>query len=222
MRKNELIKRTHAHIREFFAHEGSGHDYWHAYRVWKNTRLIAQSQKCNLLVAELAALLHDIADRKFTGDNPVVGRNRIAAFLKSLTVDEMTINAVCAIAGSMSFSSSFRNGKPVRTMETIEGKIVQDADRLDALGAIGIARAFAYGGSKARPLYEPKVQPRKRLVRMQYTGKGTHTINHFHEKLLVLKGLMNTAAARKIARKRHAFMKEFLRRFHAEWNGETG
>ncbi len=212
-----LIERTAQMLRERFAGEGSGHDWWHIYRVWQNARAIGQAEQVDMTVVELAALLHDIADWKFHDGDLEAGPGAAREWLESLEAEPTLIEHVCAIVGAVSFK-----GAAVPTpMRSREGQVVQDADRLDALGAIGIARAFAYGGSRERPLYEPGHAPELHNNAEAYRQSQGSTINHFYEKLLLLKDLMYTETARQLASQRHAFMEQFLDRFFREWRGEA-
>ncbi len=206
-----------AMVRKRMEGETTGHDWWHVYRVWKNSVYLAGRERgADLFVVQLAALLHDISDWKFNGGDTRKGARIAARMLKGLKVDAATADEVCRIVEGISFKGGFGVA-----LKTKNGGIVQDADRIDALGAIGIARTFAYGGSKGRQLYDPGVKPRR--YRSFDDFKRSHarstTINHFYEKLLLLRGGMNTAAARKLAMGREAFMKEYLRRFYREWEG---
>lgn len=197
MNQKTVIHKTQIYVKKISEKEGSGHDWWHVYRVWKNALLLAQKEKINLFVVQLAALLHDIADWKFHGGDQTKGPRLARKWLEKLKVDESVIHHVCEIISDMSFK-----GAGVKTkMKSIEGQIVQDADRLDAIGAIGIARTFAYGGYKRREIYNPKVRPQKHRSFEQYKKSSGTTINHFYEKLLILKDLMNTKKAKKIAKK---------------------
>ena len=211
-----LVGKTAEYVRSLLVGEGSGHDWWHIYRVWKMSVRIAKEENANLLVVELGALLHDIADWKFNDGDEEVGPAKARAWLQSLMVDEEVIAQVCQIVRDISYK-----GAGVATpMPTIEGQVVQDADRLDAIGAIGIARTFAYGGSKAREMYNPDQSPVLHQSFEQYKMGNGSTINHFYEKLLLLKERMNTAAAKRLAQHRHKVMEEFLDEFYLEWEGE--
>ena len=213
---DSLIGKTAEYVRSLLVGEGSGHDWWHIYRVWKMSVRIAKEENANLLVVELGALLHDIADWKFNDGDEEVGPAKARAWLQSLMVDEEVIAQVCQIVRDISYK-----GAGVATpMPTIEGQVVQDADRLDAIGAIGIARTFAYGGSKAREMYNPDQSPVLHQSFEQYKMGNGSTINHFYEKLLLLKERMNTAAAKRLAQHRHKVMEEFLDEFYLEWEGE--
>jgi len=216
LNKEKIIIQTSEYIKGRLSGEGSGHDWWHVYRVWKNAIQIARHEQADLFVVELAALLHDIADWKFNNGNDDIGPQMAAEWLKSISVEEPVIIHVCQIIRDISFK-----GAGVATgMKTIEGMIVQDADRLDAIGAIGIGRAFAYGGSKGREMYNPDLSPEKHDSFEQYKNSRGSSINHFYEKLLLLKDLMNTKTASKIAEKRHAFMEDYLTEFFQEWEGK--
>jgi len=216
MDKNQIIIQTAKYIKLRLNGEGSGHDWWHVYRVWKNAVHIAESEEADLFIVELAALLHDIADWKFNDGNDDIGPQMAKEWLESLNVEENVVVHVCNIIQDISFK-----GAGVATnMKTKEGMIVQDADRLDAMGAIGISRAFAYGGSKGREMYNPELKPENHNSFEQYKNSKGSSINHFYEKLLLLKELMNTETARKIAEKRHVFMEEYLSEFFLEWEGK--
>lgn len=217
MNQQEIIDRTATFIKEQLSGESSGHDWWHVYRVWKSAVHIGKQEQADLFVVELAALLHDIADWKFHDGNDEVGPQRAAEWLQTLHVDDETIAHVCDIIRNISFK-----GAGVATaMHTIEGKVVQDADRLDAIGAIGIARTFAYGGSKGREMYNPDVSPLLHDSFEAYKQNQSHTINHFYEKLLLLKERMNTSTARQRAEQRHRVMEDYLDQFYHEWEGEA-
>ena len=215
MEKELIVVQTADFMKSELTGEGSGHDWWHVYRVWKNAIQIAKREEVDLFVVELAALLHDIADWKFNDGNEDIGPQLAREWLESLNVDETEIANVCQIIQDISFKGS----GVVTNMKTQEGKIVQDADRLDAMGAIGIGRAFAYGGSKGREMYNPDLKPEKHNSFEQYKKSQGSSINHFYEKLLLLKELMNTDTAKKIAEKRHAVMLNYLNDFFQEWEG---
>lgn len=212
---DSILARTAAFVRERMEGEGSGHDWWHIHRVRAAALAIGAREGADLYVVELAALLHDLDDWKLDGADGTPREAR--AWLESLGVDDGAARHVCEIIESLSFKGA---GVPT-PMRTLEGKAVQDADRLDAIGAVGIARAFAFGGSRGRLLHDPEEPPQRHDSFEAYrSGRGS-TLNHFHEKLLLLKDLMSTDAARALAQKRHAFMEEFLARFLAEWGGEA-
>ena len=216
MNKEKIINKTAEYIKEKLTGESSGHDWWHVYRVWKNAIHIGKIEKADLFIIELASLLHDIADWKFQDGDDNIGPKLAREWLEKLAVDENIISHVCQIIKDASFKGV---GVKIK-MKTIEGMIVQDADRLDAIGAIGIARTFAYGGSKGREMYNPDIKPEKHESFKRYKNSQSPTINHFYEKLLLLKELMNTATAKKIAEKRHKIMEEFLNNFFQEWEGK--
>jgi len=194
--------------------ESSGHDWWHIYRVWQTSLYIAAREKVDRDVVQLAALLHDIGDWKFHDGDESVGPRLTREWLQSLAVDENIIDHVCTIIANLSFKGADVKAAPL----SAEGQVVQDADRLDAIGAIGIARAFAYGGSKGREMHDPDAAPILHSSFEQYKASRGTTINHFHEKLLLLKDRLNTATARVLAEGRHTFMLEFLKHFDEEWN----
>lgn len=212
----DIIGKTEEHVRKVLEGDGSGHDWWHIDRVRNTAMHLADLESdADRFVVELAALLHDIADWKFHGGNENAGPDAARAWLESLSVEENVIAHVCDIIAHISYK-----GAGVATpMSTKEGMIVQDADRLDAIGAIGIARAFAYGGHKNRALYDPERAPELHANFEEYKKSNVDTINHFHEKLLLLKDRMNTDAGKKMAEGRHLYMLTFLEQFHAEWEG---
>jgi len=193
-----------------------GHDWWHIYRVWQQAKHIAAAETADVLVVELGALLHDIADSKFHNGNEDIGPAKAAAFLQTQEVPPAVIAQVENIIRHI----SFKGGNQEQTFFSAELAIVQDADRLDAIGAIGIARAFNYGGFKNRPLYDPAVKPNMQMTKEEYKSSTAPTITHFYEKLLLLKDRMNTTTGKKLAEERHAFMELFLERFYKEWQGE--
>jgi uncharacterized protein len=209
------IQKTETFVKQTLQNAETGHDWWHILRVWNNAKLIAQTEKVDLLTVELAALLHDIADSKFHNGDEEIGPKTARNFLKSIEVDDAVIEHVQHIIRHMSFKSSFDSAG----FSSEEMKVVQDADRLDAIGAIGIARAFTYGGFKNREMFNPEIAPDFNLTKEAYKNSTAPTINHFYEKLLLLKDLMNTKTAKKIAAERHQFMELYLEQFAAEWNG---
>lgn len=212
--KQQIIDKTIQFVRQKLEGEGSGHDWWHVYRVYKNALNIVASEEADEFIVSLGALLHDIADFKFHGGDTEVGPRVAKEWLESLSVDENIIKQVEHIVRNV----SFKGAKVKSTMETIEGKIVQDADRLDAIGAIGIARTFAYGGYKEREIYNPDIKPELHDSFEKYKNNESHSINHFYEKLLLLKDLMNTETGRKVADERHKFMELYLQQFYDEWD----
>ncbi len=215
MNQQEIIQKTADYIKQEFSDDSSGHDWWHIYRVWQTALHICNLEKADSFIVQLAALLHDLDDWKFNDSGDETPR-RAKGWLESLNLDPAAIDAVCNIIKHISYKGAGVENK----MDSPEGFIVQDADRLDAIGAIGIARAFAYGGYKNRPLYNPDSSPQLHQTFEEYKNSNSDTINHFHEKLLLLKDKMNTAAARQIAEQRHAVMVQFLSEFMDEWNGK--
>ncbi len=217
MNNDEIVHQTADYIKNKMLGEGSGHDWWHIYRVWKNALHIGLDEKADMFVVELAALLHDIADWKFHDGNDDIGPQMARSWLEKLAVEETVIAHVCQIIMDVSFK-----GAGVSTnMKTIEGKVVQDADRLDAIGAVGIARTFAYGGSKSREIYNPDIKPFLHASFEEYKNSISPTLNHFYEKLLLLKDLMNTSTAKNMAEHRHQIMEDFLAEFYQEWEGNA-
>jgi len=193
----EIIKKTEKYVEKTLKNDGTGHDWWHIHRVRKTSLELGQKEKANLFIVELAALLHDIADWKFFGGDDTKGAQTARKWLQKFNLEENTINHVCNIIKEISFK-----GAGVKTkMTTIEGQIVQDADRLDAIGAIGIARTFAYGGNKNREIYNPEIKPQFHQSFEEYKKSQGTSLNHFYEKLLLLKNLMNTKTGRKINKK---------------------
>jgi uncharacterized protein len=211
---SDVIDRTANHVRTVVSGDGTGHDWWHVYRVWKMAQRIGGAEGADLLVVELAALLHDIADWKLHDGDLSVGPRLAKEWLDSLDLDPSIVDQVCQIIANISFKGAAVEQQPL----SLEGQVVQDADRLDAMGAIGIARAFAFGEAKGQSIYDPAVQPTEHRTAESYL-KGSTTINHFYEKLLLLKDRMNTATGRAIAEERHRFMEDYLRRFLEEWEG---
>ncbi|EJF11081.1 HD domain-containing protein [Pontibacter sp. BAB1700] len=215
MQQQAIIDATANYVREQLEGEGSGHDWWHIYRVWKNALYIASQEKgADTFKVELAALLHDIGDHKFHNGDDTVGPRMVREWLERLQVNNALIAEICAIVSGL----SYRGAGTSSAMPTLEGRIVQDADRLDAIGAIGIARTFAYGGHKGRELYNPAIAPVLHDNFEAYKSNTAPTINHFYEKLLLLKDRMHTPTAHAMAEKRHHYMKDFLTQFYAEWN----
>jgi len=215
MNHTERVNRTAEFIRGAHATDSSGHDWWHIWRVWQAARRLAEEERADQDVVDLAALLHDVADWKFHDGDEDVGPRKAREWLLTLETPPAIVDHVAEIIAAVSFT-----GAGVATpMATLEGRCVQEADRLDAIGAIGIARAFAYGGARGRLLYDPDLPPESHESFAAYKRNAGPTINHFHEKLLLLRDRMQTAAGRREAADRHAFMEEFLWRFHAEWDG---
>ena len=212
-----LILKTVKFVQDTLADAEGGHDWFHIERVWKNAQLIAKSEKVDMLVVELGALLHDIADAKFYDGDESIGPKKARAFLASQNIDETVIEHVEKIIKFISFKSSLDTKSKKFTSKELE--VVQDADRLDAIGAIGIARTFNYGGFKNRVLYDPSIMPNLKMDKETYKKSKAPTINHFYEKLLLLKDKMNTKTGKALAQKRHDFMKLYLKQFFAEWEG---
>jgi uncharacterized protein len=210
-----IIENTINFVKKQLENAESGHNWFHMERVYNNALLIAKEETCNLEVVQLAALLHDIADSKFHDGDETVGPKVARTFLTSENVSEETINHVVKIIENI----SFKGGNFEKKFTSKELEIVQDADRLDAIGAVGIARTFNYGGFKNREIYNPEIEPNLNMSKEEYKNSTAPTINHFYEKLLLLKDKMNTESGKKIAQQRHAFMETFLEQFYNEWNG---
>lgn len=216
MDQEKIIRQTTKFVQSKLQGESSGHDWWHVYRVWKNSVYIGRLENADLFVIQLAALLHDVADWKFHHENKDTCPEVARKWLAKLYVDEDIISHVVEIVKDISFK-----GAGVKTpMKTVEGMVVQDADRLDAIGAIGIGRAFAYGGYKGHEMHNPTIRPVMHQSFEQYQNSDGPTINHFYEKLLLLKDLMNTESAKRIAEDRHKFMEQFLDEFFKEWRAD--
>lgn len=210
-----ILSQTEAFVKKELAGAEGGHDWWHIYRVWQLAKHIAAQEDVNMLVVELGALLHDIADAKFHGGDESIGPAKARRFMESIQVPAGVVQHVTDIIEHISFKGGQQAGK----FYSPELGVVQDADRLDALGAIGIARTFNYGGFKNRAIYDPGIAPDLQMTKEQYKNSTAPTINHFYEKLLLLKDRMNTATGRKLAEERHLFMEQFLERFYKEWEG---
>lgn len=215
-KKEIIIEATKVFVKETLKDAEAGHDWFHTLRVYNNARLIAKSESVDLYIVALGALLHDIADSKFHNGDDTVGPRVARKFLLQHNVDSFVIDSVIDIINNISFNKSLEtNNKP----NSIELDVVQDADRLDAIGAIGIARCFNYGGFKNRKLFDPSIKPNLKMSKKEYKNSKAPTINHFYEKLLLLSDKMNTKTGKKIAKERHQFMTEYLDQFHAEWEG---
>ncbi|RNL50726.1 HD domain-containing protein [Pedobacter jejuensis] len=212
----DVIKTTTEFVKKTLENAEAGHDWFHIERVYKTALTINHAEKGDELIVALAALLHDIADPKFNNGNEELGPQVAEDFLKSIYVSEDVIRQVKLIIQNMSFKNSFDN----QSFTSKEMEIVQDADRLDAIGAIGIARAFTYGGFKNRVLYDPSILPEQHQNKESYKNTSAPTINHFYEKLLLLKDMMNTTEGKRIALERHNFMLLYLDHFYAEWEGK--
>jgi uncharacterized protein len=207
-----IVEKTRNFVRKTLENAEGGHDWWHIHRVWLNAHRIAKNEEADMLIVELAALLHDIADSKFHGGDEEIGPRTAGAFLKELGIDEDVIIHVQQIIRNVSFKSGFDQ----KTFHSKELEIVQDADRLDAIGAIGIARAFSYGGFKGREIFNPEVVPNLNMTKEEYKNSATPSINHFYEKLLLLKAKMNTETGKKLAEHRHQVMEQYLDQFFDE------
>jgi uncharacterized protein len=216
MSNENIVNKTILFVKEKLENAEGGHDWFHIERVFKNAVLISDNEVCDVMVVKLGALLHDIADSKFHNGDETVGPKIAREFLESENLDEATIQHVINIIENV----SFKGGNTEKAFSSTELDIVQDADRLDAIGAIGIARTFNYGGFKNRPLYNPKIAPNLRMSKEEYKNSEAPTLNHFYEKLLLLKDKMNTKTGKQIAKDRHQFMMTFLSQFYAEWDGE--
>ena len=212
----DLINKTILFVKEKLDNAEGGHDWFHIERVFKNSVLISKNETCDVTVVKLGALLHDIADSKFHDGDETVGPRIAREFLESENVDQETITHVVNIIENI----SYKGGNFEKKFSSIELDVVQDADRLDAIGAIGIARAFNYGGFKNRTLYDPKIAPNSTMTKEEYKKNDSPTLNHFYEKLLLLKDKMNTETGKQIAQERHRYMEGFLAQFYAEWEGE--
>jgi uncharacterized protein len=216
METNKNIETTIAFVQKELQNAEAGHDWWHIQRVYKLALNIAKKEQVNLEIVAYAALLHDIADAKFHNGDEEIGPQKAGEFLKSISESEESIEHVQQIIRNMSFKSSLGEIK----FTSPEMLVVQDADRLDAIGAIGIARAFTYGGFKNRELYNPAIKPAINQSKEAYKNTTAPTINHFYEKLLLLKNQMNTKQGKAIAQQRHQFMEQYLEQFYKEWEGE--
>jgi uncharacterized protein len=216
MNEHLIISNTISFVKKTLKHAEGGHDWFHIERVYKNALLIAKDESVDLFIVSLGALLHDIADAKFYDGDESVGPRVAREFLESQAVNESTIEHIENIIKHISFKNSLSSDKKFNSPELM---VIQDADRLDAIGAIGISRCFNYGGFKNRALYNPKIAPNLNMTKEEYKKSSTPTINHFYEKLLLLKDKMNTETGKQIAAKRHEYMEQFLQQFFDEWNG---
>ena len=212
----DLIDKTILFVKEKLENAEGGHDWFHIERVFKNAVLISKNEVCDTTVVKLGALLHDVADSKFHDGDETVGPRIAREFLESENVDEQIITHVVNIIENI----SYKGGNFEKKFSSIELDVVQDADRLDAIGAIGIARTFNYGGFKNRALYDPNIAPNSSMTKEEYKKNDSPTLNHFYEKLLLLKDKMNTQTGKQIAQERHRYMEGFLAQFYAEWEGE--
>lgn len=210
--KAKIIKKTILHVKRVLEGEASGHDWWHVYRVHSTARKIAAAEKADSFLVEMSALLHDIADYKLHGGDTEIGPQTALKWLEEQKVEEHYISSILTIIRDISFKGAKVKNVPL----SLEGKIVQDADRLDAIGAIGIGRCFAFSGNQGRSMFNPEIAPRGHRTFNAYKSNKSSAINHFYEKLLLLKSLMNTRSAKLMAEKRHKFMLTFLQQFYAE------
>ncbi len=215
---NKLIQETQRYVREALKNDSSGHDWWHTFRVWRTARKIATEVKADLFLIDLCSLLHDIGDWKLHNGDFMVGANKARDWLKGFSIEPKVIDLICDII----LTISYRGSDVLVPKLTLEAQVVQDADRLDAIGAIGIARAFAYGGARGLQIYVPDILPKQHETVEAYLSSHSPTINHFYEKLLLLKDRMNTEYARNIAQAKHDFMVDFLKQFFDEWNAYDG
>ena len=216
MNKKKVVQNTIHFVKKTLDGSEGGHDWFHINRVYKNALLIAKNEKVDIFVVQLGALLHDIADAKFYDGDESIGPKKARDFLKSQQVEETVISHIENIILYISYKSSFDHNSRFSSPEL---NVIQDADRLDAIGAIGIARCFNYGGFKNRALYDPEIKPNLKMTKEEYKKSKAPTINHFYEKLLLLKDKMNTKTGLIIAQRRHSFMNEFLQQFFDEWDG---
>ncbi len=216
MNKQEIIDKTIEFAKNFFEGESSGHDWWHTERVWKMAKYLAKKEGADIFVVEMAALLHDVADWKLNSGDEVAGLKRVQNWLEKNEVEEKDRRHILSIIDCMSFSKE-TEGKRI---DTSEGFVVQDADRIDALGAIGIARTFAFGGNRNYKIYDPNLNPKMIENFEQYKNGESTSVNHFYEKLLLLKDRLNTKAAKEIGEQRHKFLEDYLEQFFQEWECE--
>lgn len=216
MNQTDILEQTRAYVKAILEGEGSGHDWFHIQRVVNNALNIGKTEKADLFIVELAALLHDIGDHKLHDGDHTVGPRMTREWCEKMQVGDEITNHVVEIVKDL----SFKGAKVETPMRTLEGKVVQDGDRLDAIGAIGVGRTFAYGGHKGHVMYDPNIPPVAHDNFEDYKKSTAPVINHFYEKLLLLKDLMNTETAKRLAEDRHAFMEQFLNQFYAEWTGE--
>ena len=216
MNQEAVIQKTIDFVKEVLSDAEGGHDWWHIYRVWKLSKYIAQTENVDIFVVELGALLHDIADSKFHDGDEEIGPHKAREFLSSLNVEENVIIHIENIISNI----SFKGGKHTQNFTSPELDVIQDADRLDAIGAMGVARTFNYGGHKGIEIYNPEIKPNLNMTKEEYKNSNAPTLNHFYEKLLLLKDRMNTNSGKSMAKHRHKYMEQFLDEFYKEWNGE--
>lgn len=216
MNKKQIVQSVADYVKDRQLGESNGHDWWHTYRVSETAKYLAKQEKADLFIVELAALLHDIADWKFTNGDDKASSKVAVELLSEFGVDDKSIEHICHIVDNISFKGESQENK----ISTLEGMVVQDADRLDALGAIGVARTFAYGGSDNREIYNPEIKHQEKMDFDKYKNNKSSSINHFYEKLLLLKDLINTKSAKEIADERHQFMLKYLEEFYKEWDAK--
>jgi uncharacterized protein len=217
MTELEIIEATKTFVQQQLTDAEGGHDWFHVLRVYNNAKLISENENVNGFIVALGALLHDIADSKFHEGDESVGPKIAREFLFQHNVDSIVIEHIIKIIENISFNKSLDKGKKFISPEL---EVIQDADRLDAIGAIGIARCFNYGGYKNRSLFNPAIIPNLKMTKVEYKNSDSPTINHFYEKLLLLKDKMNTKTGKRIAAYRHQFMELYLEQFYAEWDGK--
>jgi uncharacterized protein len=217
MNQGIVIQKTVDFVKDTLVNAEGGHDWWHIYRVWKLAKHIARTENVDMFIVELGALLHDIADSKFHHGDEDIGPRRAREFLSSLSIEEDIILHVENIISNI----SFKEGKHSEKFRSAELDVIQDADRLDAIGAIGVARAFNYGGHIHREMYNPEIKPDLNMTKEEYKKRINPTINHFYEKLLLLKDMMNTKTGKEMANHRHKFMEQYLEEFYKEWDGKV-
>lgn len=213
--KQAILEKARAYVFHELNGEASGHDWWHIHRVTNLARTIAQKEEADLFICELAALLHDLADGKLN-ETEAIGLQKIQTWLASNGLEPQDQDHIMDIIEHL----SFKGGNQSQTVSTLEGQVVQDADRLDALGAIGIARTMAYSGHTGRPIHDPALKPRDQLTLEEYRSGQDTAIMHFYEKLLKLKDRMNTSYAKELAQERHRFLETYLEQFYAEWDAQ--
>ena len=214
--RQKIIEKTVGFVKEQLKDAEGGHDWWHIYRVWKLALSIGKEENADLFIVQLGSLLHDIADSKFNDGDEEIGPQLARYFLIEINVDSSTIEHIDAIIRNISFHKTFEKKK----FSSIELQVIQDADRLDAIGAIGIARAFNYGGHKNFAIHIPGIEPKLNMTKEEYKKSNAPTINHFYEKLFLLKNMMNTNTGKLLAEKRHEYMETYIDQFMKEWEGE--
>ncbi len=218
--KGQKIKEIEGLVKNYFVEESTGHDWWHSHRVRQMGVHIAKNEKADLFIVEASALLHDVGDYKFHDGDEEIGGKIIERWLIDIDIKEKQIDQILSMVTNLSYMKSLKSkGKSETTIFSIEAKVLNDADRLDAIGAVGIARTFAFGGFFKQEIHNPEILPNESMTREEYKNKKSTSINHFYEKLLKLKASMLTETGNKIAQSRHEYMKSYLNRFFDEWNG---